>query len=626
MSSTERWARVVQAPRRESTKIRQFVCETPARLGAAHRIGYHRGEVSELQVLIVTSAGAASSAVVPVLAAIEAAGMRVRAIDVGNAGGGGSGVADRVRRALLGEGAERRLKRELELTPPDAAVVFDPHAAVALTVARDHVEPSISAAPVIGVVADPDPVAAWANTGCDRYLALDELSAVALADHGVEGERILVVGAIGERIFAEAGAQDRTALRTRFKLSGKVALVEVAGMGAEQTGSLALQLSLLENADKMTFLFDAGSDVDAAAVLRRQVPTLGLRGKLFGATADAALLWRAADVIVARPRTEVLSRTLLVGGKLVAIVDETLADSAKNAAALETRKRGIAARGLLLLASALDSAFGGVAHSPLADGADQIADIVAAVAADKRGVVDERRIAAQAATRDRVRAASAAASAAAATVAMPGELEDLGGDMFDGADADFAASAAVDREEIARLRVEVQQRKAELTKAMTAARDAAAKFTEQAKTKGTTDEGAELMKKSDVERARMHALLSELAAIDAELAELDRAAAAMPDTPPPRAKPSSSAPPRETSRSAPAPSIDDALSEMKRRAGGSGTPASASSTGPRPSSSSSSSSSSSATGSQTKKKPVSNVDDDLAALKKKMASAPPKKK
>src|SRR6185369_7716043 len=77
-------------------------------------------EVSELQVLIVTSAGAASSAVVPVLAAIEAAGMRVRAIDVGNAGGGGSGVADRVRRALLGEGAERRLKRELELTPPDA--------------------------------------------------------------------------------------------------------------------------------------------------------------------------------------------------------------------------------------------------------------------------------------------------------------------------------------------------------------------------------------------------------------------------------------------------------------------------------------------------------------------------
>jgi len=107
----------------------------------------------EQTILIVTSSGAPSSAVVPVLAAIEAAGMRVRAIDVGAAGGGGGGVADRVRRALLGEGAERRLRRELELSPPDAAVVFDPHAAVALTVARDQV-PAIAgaAAPVIAVV------------------------------------------------------------------------------------------------------------------------------------------------------------------------------------------------------------------------------------------------------------------------------------------------------------------------------------------------------------------------------------------------------------------------------------------------------------------------------------------
>src|SRR4051812_50113251 len=82
----------------------------------------------EPQVLIVTSAGAPSAAVVPVLAAIEAAGMRVRAIDVGAAGGGGSGVADRVRRALLGEGAERRLRKELEMSPPDAAGAVDPHA------------------------------------------------------------------------------------------------------------------------------------------------------------------------------------------------------------------------------------------------------------------------------------------------------------------------------------------------------------------------------------------------------------------------------------------------------------------------------------------------------------------
>src|SRR4051812_50170854 len=97
------------------------------------------------QVLIVTSAGAPSAAVVPVLAAIEAAGMRVRAIDVGAAGGGGAGVADRVRRALLGEGAERPLRRELGVSPPDAAGGVGSPAALAPPRAR-------------GTVQDPAPV------------------------------------------------------------------------------------------------------------------------------------------------------------------------------------------------------------------------------------------------------------------------------------------------------------------------------------------------------------------------------------------------------------------------------------------------------------------------------------
>ena len=69
--------------------------------------------MTEPSILVVTSSGAAPAAVVPVMAAIEAAGMRVRAIDVGGAGGGGGGISDRVKRALLGEGAERRLRREL---------------------------------------------------------------------------------------------------------------------------------------------------------------------------------------------------------------------------------------------------------------------------------------------------------------------------------------------------------------------------------------------------------------------------------------------------------------------------------------------------------------------------------
>ena len=570
--------------------------------------------MSELQVLIVTSSGAPSSAVVPVLAAIEAAGMRVRAIDVGAAGGGGGGVADRVRRALLGEGAERRLRKELEMSPPDAAVVFDPHAALALTTARDQV-PAVagSATPVIAVVGELEPASEWARTDADRFVAVDELAAVALADAGVEGERILVVGAIGERAFAEAGAHDRAALRTRFKLSGKVALIEVAGLGAEQTSQLSLQLSLLDGGDAITFLFDAGNDVDAAAVLRRQVPTLGLRAKLFGATADAALLWRAADVIIARPRPEVVARVLLAGGKLVALVDDQIAGSARAAAALELRKRGIGAKGLLLLSSAIDSAFTGVQPSPTSDGADQVADIVAAVCGDKRGVVDERRQAAQAATRDKVRAASAAAHATAATTAMPGELEDLGGAPPD-------SSPGIDAAEIARLKAEVQQRKTEMTRAMAAARDAATKLSDQAKgaaARGAADESAQLDRRADSERAKMHQLLGELATLEQELAELERVAKTIQDATRTSSSSSSSssgrsdAPPRTRT---PTPSIDDALNEMKRRAGGGAAPSAA----PKQTGSKS--------GSQATRKPQPTVEDDLAALKKKMAGAPPKKK
>ncbi|MBL0213388.1 MAG: hypothetical protein IPQ07_05870 [Myxococcales bacterium] len=578
--------------------------------------------MSEAQILIVTSSGAPSSAVVPVLAAIEAAGMRVRAIDVGSAGGGGGGMADRVRRALLGESAERRLKRELEVSPPDAAVVFDPHAAIALTVARDQV-PAIAAlaAPVIGVVGELEPAEAWAKTDCDRFVAVDDIAAVALADAGVEGERILVVGAIGERVFAEAGAHDRLALRTRFKLTGKVALVDVAGLGAEQTGSLALQLSLLDGHDAIQYLFDAGNDAEVAAVLRRSVPSLGLRGKLFGATPDAALLWRAADVIVARPKPEVIARVLLVGGKLVALIDDQIAGAAKLAAALESRKRAISAKGLLLLSSALDSAFTGTAHPPTADGADQIADIVAAVSADKRGVIDERRAAQSAATRDRVRAASAAVSAVAAAGAMPGELEDLGGDVPEPA-------PELDLQDITRLRAEVQQRKTEMTKSMMASRDAATKLGDQAKgaaARGATDEAAQLERRADGERAKMHGLLTELATLESELAELERVAKQVESTP--RAERPRAERPRSTSssdlgddppppRRAPAPSLDDALDDLKRRAG----------SGPAPSSGAPRQAAPKSSGTTGKNKAPGTVDDELAALKKKMASAPPKKK
>ncbi|MEO8554809.1 MAG: hypothetical protein ABI678_32750, partial [Kofleriaceae bacterium] len=441
---------------------------------------------------------------------------------------------------------------------------------------------------------------------------------VALQDAGVEGDRILAVGAIGERAFADAGAQERAAVRSRFKLTGKLALVEVAGLGAEMTGQLALQLSLLDANEAITFLFDAAGDADAAAVLRRQVPTLGLRGKLFGVSADAPLLWRAADVIVAKPRAETVARVLLVGGKLVALIDDQ-PNQQKLATALEARKRAVSARGLLMLASALDSAFGGNLPHASDDGADHVADIVAAVAGDKRGVIDERRAAAYGATRDRVRAASAAATAAAATTAMPGELEDLGG----GSDLPDSESIP-DRGELERLRSEVARRVNEMSRSMAAARDAATELADKAKgaaARGAGDEDALVERKADAERARMHAMLAELAKLEAELKELERAIDKIKDIPPPPKSspqpPPSSGPAPFSSASNKRMSIDDQLAQLKKSSGGVRPP------GPGPAPKPGSNTSPPPQSGPTKSRTGGNVDDELAALKKKMQGAPP---
>jgi hypothetical protein len=199
-----------------------------------------------------------------------------------------------------------------------------------------------------------------------------------------------------------------------------------------------------------------------------------------------------------------------------------------------------------------------------------------------------------------VRAASQAAQAAAATTAMPGDLEDLGGERTAAVDP-----AVPDKAELERLRAEVAQRAAEMTRSMAAARDGANELATKAKgaaARGQADEAAQLERKADAERARMHGMLAELATLESELKDLERAlaqigdlprAAAEPASPPPRGKPAAGS------------SIDDELARLKRgTASGTAAP-------PR------------ASRAAAKSEPKT-VDDELAALKKKMQQ--PKKK
>lgn len=515
-------------------------------------------------VLIVTSSAADPAVVVPTLAACEAAGMRVRAIDLGAVGGGG-GLPDRVRRALLGESAERRLRKEIDSNPPDVALAFDPLATAALTVARDAVT---NPAPVVGVVGELSPVRGWGETNADRLCAIDDHAAVALTDAGVEGDRVLVVGAIGERAFAEAGTESRSALAQKFGLATRAVVIEVAGLGAELTGALALQLSLADVSERLTFLFDAAGDAEVAAVLRRQVPVLGLRAKLFGISADAARTWRAGDVLVARPTSRNVARAQLVGARLIALVDETVDGAERVAQALELRGAGVGAKGTLLVASAIEAALAAPALTVRPDGAHQLAEVVWAVGRDKRAVIEEGRAEARAATHERLRTATTAATAAARTVAVPGALEDLGGTSTP---PPPPAPALADLEAI---RAEATARKAELVRSVEAARRTADALI-------ASGDSA----RAERERAGMHTLLAELGKLDQELAALDAAAVAAraagatagaaADIPVPPPRPRPAAPPRDpladlkartaASSRATSASVDDELAALKAR-------------------------------------------------------------
>lgn len=554
--------------------------------------------MSPPQVLVVTSLGSSAGVVTPVLAALEATDMRVRAIDVGRAGSQSDGTVERMLRAVVGELSERRLSKELESNPPDVVVAFDAGTTQTLSVARDSAS---KPAPVVAVIDDLSPTASWAATDADRYLVVDDAAAVALSDHGVESDRIMIMGPFCSYGFADAGRQARATLRNRFKVgSGPIVVVEVDGLGYDTTSQIALQLSLSEI--EPVYLFDAGGDTEAATALRRSVPTLGMKAKLFGDTPDSPLYWRCADVIIARPSARSVARAMATGARLVSFsADGQVAK--RRAQAVEDRGLGVQAANALLLTSALEPLSKQPGRSDTligADGAGNAADVVWIVGEERNAVIDERVSANVAETRARVQAATAAAERAAHVSAPAGGLEDLSGGAVNWAGAEVDVP---DVGEIQRLRAELDTRRNHVSKTVFSARETADKWAKRvldARRAGKDDLAAAAEKNADSERARMHAALAEMAQIEAEIKALDRA-----ETQARMAAASRASAPREPGprprRPAP-PSVDDLLDKMKNEASG-GTSTSAGNKKKK-----------------RKKRKRSSVDDELAALKRKMAS------
>lgn len=492
--------------------------------GGGGAAGGGSGAAAGRRVLVALSAGAPPDVVAPVTAALLAEGLDIRRVDLGRIGTG-SRTLDRVMHAILGEAEQRRLDREVAAFAPDVAVAFEPGAAAALVRLRDRRE---SPAPVVAVVPELAPRREWV-VDADRYAALDDEAAVALADHGADGARVIVTGLPVARARVEAGREDRATLRARFKLPSDVpvVLVAAAGLARETLSQILIQLALFER--RLYALFDAGDDADAAAHLRQKVPGLGLRGKLFGEIADAPLLWRAADLVIARPTPRTMLAALAAGCAFMAV--EPAADrEAAEARALAERGAGVTASKALVLAAALESLFAeaalrgacaaAAARAAAGDGASNVARLVAEVAADREAVLAETFAAAAERAAATARAAEDEARARARRQAPAVELEDLGGeDDLEAGAAGSPLASGPDRATLQRLRAEIAAAEARARKELDDARAEAEKWDQRrvlAERKGDAALAADAAREADRKRARMHGALEELSRLAAE--------------------------------------------------------------------------------------------------------------
>jgi UDP-N-acetylglucosamine:LPS N-acetylglucosamine transferase len=482
-----------------------------------------------MDVLVATSRDTPAELATPVVAAIEARDLGVGRVDLGRVGETGSRLG-RVVQALIGEAEAGRLLRELKAGAPRVAVAFDPGALAALVLARDR---GVARTAVIAVVPELTPGKGWA-VNADRYVVLDDEAAVALADHGVDGARVTVTGPIVPRALFEAAERPRAELRRELKVpeAGPVALVDTRGLSLEALAQLTLQLSLL--ARPVHILFDAAASADAAAQLRRQVPPLGIKGKLFGDTPSAPRLWRCADVIIARPTARAIHAAAAVDAGLVALEPDGARQEADVRGLIE-RHAGAAATRILFVSAALEPLLGrkGRGATP-PDGASETAELVALVAAHHEDVLAET--------------ASSAPPAAATDEERAADVEELDGlDLGDAAGPEAprrpAPPSGASDPKRARLEREVAEMRLE------------AERWEQrrvlAEAKGDRALAEQAAREADRKRARMHAALADLA----------RAAAA----PPPPEDPLAAL--KRRAAQAGVKSLEDELAALKAKIG-----------------------------------------------------------
>lgn len=272
--------------------------------------------------------------------------------------------------------------------PAEVACVLDPEA------------PSVPP-PRVALVDALAPGERWREAG-ERFAVVDERAKSALVSLGVPETRVVVTGWPLAPIWKEAAAADREELRQRFGLAstaGPVVLVDTRGLG-EQLGPVIMQLSLSPG---IAPLFDA-PDEATTAVLRARCPAAGIRARRFGETAEAPLLWRAADVVVGRPHPQQVAQARTVGLAMIALKavnavgDAGQADETAEAEGVVLRGLGrattvaaLAATLELLSGEQLATARATASATARPDAARSVAALLGEVARNREAILNEPR-------------------------------------------------------------------------------------------------------------------------------------------------------------------------------------------------------------------------------------------
>jgi len=157
----------------------------------------------------------------------------------------------------------------------------------------------------------------WKDVELDTDLVLVPHEAVVplAVSQGAAKSRVRVIGPVAPSGWA--AHEDRAALKSELGLRSDVpwVVVRAHALDLDDPAPTLVQLSLVSR--DAVWLFDVGSDSDAARLLRRRTPGYGLDAVMFADGADAVQAYQAADVVLGRLDGPEVMRALAVGAALV---------------------------------------------------------------------------------------------------------------------------------------------------------------------------------------------------------------------------------------------------------------------------------------------------------------------